>query len=75
MVVSDRMDKTIVVEIQRLLKHPVYNRIIRRRARFKAHDGKNEAHIGDRVKIAESRPLSRTKRWHLLQIIERAKEE
>ncbi len=74
-VVSDRMDKTIVVEIQRLLRHPVYNRIIRRRAKFKAHDEKNEAHTGDRVKIVESRPLSRTKRWRLLQIIERAREE
>lgn len=72
---SDRMDKTIVVEIQRLLRHPVYNRIIRRRAKFKAHDEKNEAHTGDRVKIVESRPLSRTKRWRLLQIIERAREE
>ena len=74
-VVSDKMDKTIVVEIQRLLRHPLYNRIVRRRTKFKAHDEKNEASTGDRVKIVESRPLSRSKRWRLVEIVEKAREE
>ena len=71
-VVSDKMDKTIVVVVERLLRHRVYGRTIKRSARFKAHDERNEAHMGDRVKIVECRPLSRTKRWRLLEILERA---
>lgn len=74
-VVSDKMGKTIVVEVQRVLRHPVYNRIVRKRGKFKAHDEKEEAHTGDRVKIVESRPLSRSKRWRLLEIVEKARGE
>lgn len=74
-VVSDKMDKTIVVETERLMRHPVYNRTMKRRAKFKAHDEKNEACAGDRVKIVECRPLSRSKRWRLLEIVEKAREE
>ena len=71
-VVSDGMDKTVVVMVKRLAKHPVYNRVIRRRSKFKAHDEGNEAHVGDKVKIVESRPVSRTKRWRLTEILEKA---
>ncbi len=74
-VVSDKMDKTIVVETERLMRHPVYDRTMKRRAKFKAHDEKNEASTGDRVKIVECRPLSRSKRWRLLEIVEKAGEE
>ncbi len=74
-VVSDKMDKTIVVETERLMRHLVYNRTMKRRAKFKAHDEKNEARTGDRVKIVECRPLSRSKRWRLLEIVEKAREE
>ncbi len=74
-VVSDKMDKTIVVETERLMRHPVYNRTMKRRAKFKAHDEKNEASTGDRVKIVECRPLSRSKRWRLLEVVEKAREE
>jgi len=74
-VVSDKMDKTIVVETERLMRHPVYNRTMKRRAKFKAHDEKNEARTGDRVKIVECRPLSRSKRWRLLEVVEKAREE
>ena len=74
-VVSDKMGKTIVVEVQRVVRHPVYNRIIKKRAKFKAHDEKEEAHTGDRVKIVESRPLSKSKRWRLLEIVEKARGE
>ena len=70
-VVSDRMDKTVVVVVQRLVKHPLYQKYIRKKARYKAHDEKNECRIGDRVLIVESRPLSRYKRWRVKQIIER----
>ena len=71
-VVSDKMDKTVVVMVKRLTKHPVYNRVMRKVSKFKAHDVGNEAHIGDRVKIVESRPVSRTKRWRLLEILKKA---
>jgi small subunit ribosomal protein S17 len=71
-VVSDKMDKTVVVVVKRLARHPVYNRVIRKRARFKAHDEGNEAHVGDSVKIVESSPVSRTKRWRLQEILEKA---
>ncbi len=72
-VISDKMQKTIVVEVARLVKHPRYPKIIRSKQRFKAHDEKNEAHIGDRVRIRETRPLSKDKRWRLTEIIARAK--
>jgi len=73
-VVSDRMDKTIVVSVERLSRHKLYKRVIRLTTKFKAHDELNEARIGDTVRIEESRPLSATKRWRLVEIIERAAE-
>ena len=72
-VVSDRMDKTIVVSIERLVKHETYGRYVRRRTKFKVHDEKNECHIGDVVRFMETRPLSKDKRWRLLEIVERAR--
>lgn len=72
-VTSDTRDKTIAVTIERLVRHPLYGRVVRRKSRLVAHDEKNEAHIGDRVEVMETRPLSKTKRWRLVQIIERAK--
>ena len=73
-VVSDKMDKTIVVSIERLARHPLYKRVIRLTSKFKAHDENNEARIGDTVLIEESRPLSATKRWRLVEIVSRAGE-
>src|SRR6266508_3036337 len=73
-VVSDRMDKTIVVSVERLARHPLYKRVIRLTTKFKAHDETNDARIGDTVLIEESRPLSATKRWKLVSIIQRAGE-
>ncbi|MBO8126515.1 MAG: 30S ribosomal protein S17 [Firmicutes bacterium] len=72
-VVSDKMDKTIVVAVESLVRHPLYGKIIKRTKKFKAHDENNEAHVGDVVQIAETRPLSRDKRWRLVRIQERAK--
>ena len=72
-VVSDKMDKTIVVLVEDSVKHKLYNKIVKRSVRFKAHDENNEAHIGDRVKIMETRPLSNDKRWRLVEIVEKAK--
>ncbi|HIV87685.1 MAG TPA: 30S ribosomal protein S17 [Candidatus Pygmaiobacter gallistercoris] len=72
-VVSDKMDKTIVVAIVDNVSHPLYKKIIKRTVKFKAHDEKNEAKIGDRVKIMETRPLSKDKRWRLVEIVEKAK--
>ncbi|HYX41921.1 MAG TPA: 30S ribosomal protein S17 [Pyrinomonadaceae bacterium] len=72
-VVSDKMDKTIVVLSETRVAHPVYGKIVRKSVKFKAHDEKNEAKAGDTVRIAEARPLSRDKRWRLVEIIERAK--
>jgi small subunit ribosomal protein S17 len=72
-VVSDKMDKTIVVAIEDSVKHPLYNKIVKRTVKFKAHDENNEAGIGDRVKVMETRPLSKDKRWRLVEIIEIAK--
>ena len=72
-VVSDKMDKTIVVAVEDSVKHPLYNKIVKRTIKFKAHDENNEAGIGDRVKIMETRPLSKDKRWRLVTIIEKAK--
>ena len=71
-VVSDRMEKTRVVVVQRLVKHPLYQKYIRRRARYKVHDEANSSRVGDRVVIVEARPLSREKRWRLKEILERA---
>ena len=73
-VVSDKMDKTIVVSVERLSRHPLYKRVIRLTTKFKAHDERNEARIGDTVRIVESRPLSATKRWRMVEIIARASE-
>ena len=72
-VISDKMDKTIVVNVERQYKHPLYKKIVRRHKKFKAHDENNECNIGDTVLISESRPLSRDKRWVLSKIIERTK--
>ena len=72
-VVSDKMDKTIVVEIRTRVKHPLYGKIMNRTKRFKAHDENNECGIGDTVRIMETRPLSKDKRWRLVEIIEKAK--
>ena len=72
-VVSDKMDKTIVVAIQDNVKHKVYNKIIKRTTKIHAHDEKNECNVGDKVEVMETRPLSKTKRWRLVQIIEKAK--
>src|SRR5829696_8670861 len=71
-VVSDKMDKTIVVSVERLTRHRLYKRVIRLTTKFKAHDEANEAHVGDTVLIEESRPLSATKRWRLLEVVQRA---
>ena len=72
-VISNKMNKTITVQIFRLVKHPMYNKFIRSSSVFKAHDENNEAKIGDKVLIYETRPLSKTKRWMLAQIVEKAK--
>jgi small subunit ribosomal protein S17 len=73
-VVSDKMDKTIVVSVERLARHPLYKRVIRLTTKFKAHDELNDAHTGDTVLIEESRPLSATKRWRLVEVTHRAGE-
>ncbi|ABQ25281.1 SSU ribosomal protein S17P [Geotalea uraniireducens Rf4] len=70
-VVSDKMDKTVVVKVDRLIKHSVYNKYIKRSAKYKAHDIDNSCKIGDRVLIVETRPMSKDKRWKVRQIIER----
>ena len=72
-VVSDKMDKTIVVEIRTRVKHPLYGKIMNRTKRFKAHDENNECGIGDTVRVMETRPLSKDKRWRLVEIVEKAK--
>jgi len=72
-VVSDKMDKTITVEIRNRVKHPLYGKIMNRNEKFKAHDENNEAGIGDTVRIMETRPLSKDKRWRLVEIVEKAK--
>ena len=73
LVVSDKMDKTIVVELEDRVKHPLYAKVIRRTSKVKAHDEANTAAIGDRVRLMETRPLSATKRWRLVKIVEKAK--
>ncbi len=72
-VVSDKMQKTIVVAIEELIQHKLYKKAVKRTVKFKAHDENNEAHIGDRVSIMETRPLSKEKRWRLVKIVEKAK--
>jgi len=72
-VVSDRMDKTVVVEVNRLVRHPLYKKVIRRTSSCKVHDEQNECGVGDRVRIMETRPLSKTKRWRLVSVLEKAK--
>ena len=73
MVVSDKMDKTVVVAIIDNVKHPLYKKIVKRTVRLKAHDEKNECRVGDRVEVMETRPLSKTKRWRVVEIVEKAK--
>lgn len=72
-VISNKMDKSIVVSIQRKVKHPKYGKFVKKTTKFVAHDEKNESNIGDSVRIMETRPLSKTKNWRLVEIIERAK--
>ena len=72
-VVSDKMDKTVVVEVEDRVKHPKYGKIIRRTKRYIAHDGENTCGVGDRVRLMETRPLSATKRWRVSEILEKAK--
>ncbi|AIF50132.1 MULTISPECIES: 30S ribosomal protein S17 [unclassified Pelosinus] len=72
-VISDKMDKTIVVAIERLEQHPLYKKSIKKTVKFKAHDENNDSHIGDIVEIMETRPLSKDKRWRVVEVIERAK--
>jgi small subunit ribosomal protein S17 len=72
-VVSDKMHKTVVVEVQSRGRHPYYKKIVRHNRRFKAHDEAGEAHVGDKVLIAETRPLSKEKRWRVAQVLERAR--
>lgn len=71
-VVSDKMDKTVVVEVDRIVKHPMYLKTIKKSAKYKAHDEGNACHVGDKVTIEETRPLSRDKRWKVKEIISRA---
>lgn len=71
-IVSNSMDKTVVVLVERLVKHPLYHKFIRRRAKFAAHDEANACQVGDKVMITESRPLSKTKRWRISEILEKA---
>jgi len=72
-VVSDRMDKTVVVSIERLVKHPIVGRYVRKRSKFKVHDEKNECRVGDVIRFMETRPISKDKRWRFVGFVERAK--
>ncbi|MFN8265301.1 MAG: 30S ribosomal protein S17 [Chitinophagaceae bacterium] len=72
-VTSSKMDKTITVAVERKVKHPIYGKFVKKTTKFHAHDEKNECGIGDVVKIMESRPLSKTKRWRLVEVVEKAK--
>jgi small subunit ribosomal protein S17 len=74
-VVSDKMDKTVVVSVERLRRHPVYKRVVRLSTKFKAHDADNAARVGDTVRIEESRPLSRDKRWTVVEVVARGSHE
>ena len=73
LVTSDKMDKTITVSVERKLKHPIYGKFVKKSKKFLAHDDKNECGVGDLVRIMETRPLSKRKRWRLIEIIEKAK--
>jgi small subunit ribosomal protein S17 len=73
LVVSDKMDKTVVVEVEDRVKHPKYGKVIRRTKKYKAHDGQNACGVGDRVLLMETRPLSASKRWRVAEILEKAK--
>ena len=70
---SDKMDKSIVIKVERKMKHPIYGKFLKRATKFMAHDEKNECGIGDRVRIMETRPLSKNKCWRLIEIVEKAK--
>ena len=72
-VTSNKMTKTITVAVERKVKHPIYGKFVKKTTRFHAHDEKNECNIGDLVKIAETRPLSKTKRWRLIEVVEKVK--
>jgi small subunit ribosomal protein S17 len=74
-VVSDKMDKTVVVSVERLRRHPIYKRVVRLSSKFKAHDQENTARVGDTVRIEESRPLSREKRWTVVEVVARGSHE
>jgi small subunit ribosomal protein S17 len=73
LVVGDAMDKTVVVRVIDLKQHPLYKKVVRRQTKFKAHDENNEAKVGDRVRIMETRPLSKQKRWRVVEIVEKAR--
>jgi len=73
LVTSSKMDKTITVAVERKVKHPIYGKFVKKTTKFHAHDEKNECGVGDTVKIMESRPLSKTKRWRLVEVVEKAK--
>ena len=73
MVISDKMEKTVVVVIQELKPHPLYKKVVRRTTKLKVHNENNDAHVGDRVRIVETRPLSKDKRWRIAEILEKAK--
>lgn len=72
-VVSDKMEKTVVVAVERLVQHPLYKKAVKTTVKFKAHDENNDSHIGDTVEIMETRPLSKDKRWRVIEVLERAK--
>ena len=73
MVVSDKMERTVVVVIEELKPHPLYKKVVRRNTRLKVHNENNDAHVGDRVRIVETRPISKDKRWRVAEVLERAK--
>ena len=73
LVVSDKMDKTAVVVIEELKPHPLYKKVVRRNTRLKVHNDNNDAHVGDRVRVMETRPLSKSKRWRVVEVLERAR--
>ena len=72
-VVSNKMEKTVVVAVERLVQHSLYSKSVRQTEKFKAHDENNESHVGDKVKIMETRPISKDKRWRVVEIVEKAK--
>jgi small subunit ribosomal protein S17 len=74
-VISDKMDKTVVVSVERLRRHPIYKRVVRLSSKFKAHDEENSARVGDTVRIEESKPLSRDKRWRVVEVVARGSGE